>query len=58
MFLLEPLRSAGTVGNSEGVAEEMGLKELNKINKQLEICEFEKAGQFDGRAILFLCNFS
>ena len=32
---VEQLGSAATVGKAEGIAEEMGLKELKKINKQL-----------------------
>ena len=32
---VEQLGSAATVGKSEGVAEEMAVKELKKINKQL-----------------------
>ena len=32
---VKQLGSAATVGKSEGVAEEMGLNDLKKINKQL-----------------------
>nr|XP_051184788.1 uncharacterized protein LOC127298963 isoform X2 [Lolium perenne] len=32
---VEQLGSAATVGKSEGVAEEMAVKELKKINKQV-----------------------